>query len=450
MHADPETDPHHHSVARFFVENRHVSLVLLGGVIALGIWAYAAMPKRKDPDIPVRQVAVVTPWPGQSAERVEQLVTRKIEERVAQNIRVSEITSTTRAGLSVVYAEVDENARIDTGKEFDDIKVKLDALADLPEGAGPVQFIKEFGETSALMLAVASPPASGPQLQLLAQQIALAATPVPSSLDVVLCSSGAPDPSFVREAAGLLGDALVRQGVGTDLRLIDGPRFVIIRLSTNDEASASARVRRVWDELPQRADIHPDVWEPIVMTTGVPLVDLLTREAGPKYSYRDLDDFTDQIEKAIRIAPEASRVTRVGVIEEQIEARYSQNRLAALGIVPAGVRTILQSRNTTLPAGTVNAEGRELALEQTGEFRTLADIDTAVFTQTANGTPLYLRDIGSVHRGYQHPPRVVSYYTWRDQNGHWLRGRAITLSTEMKKGEQIDRFGTSVRSRVED
>src|SRR4030095_17234815 len=136
------------SVARFFVENRHISWVLLVGVIAWGIWAYAAMPKRKDPDIPVRQVAVVTPWPGQSAERVEQLVTRKIEERVAQNIRVAEITSTTRAGLSVVYAEVDEEARIDASKEFDDIKVKLDELTDLPEGAGPVQYIKEFGETS--------------------------------------------------------------------------------------------------------------------------------------------------------------------------------------------------------------------------------------------------------------------------------------------------------------
>src|SRR5262245_35805180 len=383
MHPDPETTPHRHSVARFFVENRHVSWVLLGGVIAWGIWAYAAMPKRKDPDIPVRQVAVVTPWPGQSAERVEQLVTRKIEERVAQNIRVSEITSTTRAGLSVVYAEVDENARIDTGKEFDDIKVKLDALTDLPEGAGPIQYIKEFGETSALMLTVASPPASGARLELLAKQIAAAAAPDPSSLNVVLCSSGSPDPSFVREAARLLGDALVRQGVGTNPRLIDGQSFVIIRLSTRGDAAASARaVRRVWEELPQRADIHPDVWDPIVITPGVSLVDLLAREAGPKYSYRELDDFTDRIEKAIRIAPEASRVTRVGVIEEQIEARYSQNRLAALGIVPAAIRGIMQSRNTTLPAGTVNAEGRELPLEQTGEFRTLADIDTTVFSQT--------------------------------------------------------------------
>jgi hypothetical protein len=175
MPPDSESRPHHRSVARFFVENRHVSWVLLVGVIAWGIWAYAAMPKRKDPDIPVRQVAVVTPWPGQSAERVEQLVTRKIEERVAQNIRVSETTSTTRQGLSVVYAEVDENARIETGKEFDDIKVKLDALTDLPEGAGPIQYINEFGETSALMLTVASPPASDAQLQLLAKQVAAAA-----------------------------------------------------------------------------------------------------------------------------------------------------------------------------------------------------------------------------------------------------------------------------------
>jgi multidrug efflux pump len=451
MHPDLETTPPRQSVARFCVENRHVSWVLLVGVIAWGIWAYTAMAKRKDPDIPVRQIAVVTPWPGQSAERVEQLVTRKVEERVAQNIRVSEITSTTRAGLSVVYAEVDENARLDTGKEFDDIKVKLDALTDLPEGAGPIQFIKEFGETSALMLTVASPPASGPRLQLLATQIAAAAVPEPATLDVVLCSSGSPDPSFVREAARLLGDALVRQRAGTDVQTIDGNSFVVIRLSTGQDVSAFARsVRRAWDELPQRADIHPDVWDPIVMTPGVSLIDVLQRQAGPKYSYRELDDFTDRIEKAIKIAPEASRVTRVGVIEEQIEARYSQNRLASFGIIPDAIRGVLQSRNTTLPAGTVNAEGRELALEQSNEFRTLADIDRTVFTQAANGTPVYLRDIGSVHRGYQHPVRFVSFYTWRDKSGRWQRGRAITLSTEMKKGEQIDRFGTAVRARVDE
>jgi multidrug efflux pump subunit AcrB len=450
--SDIDPASHRHSVARFFVENRHVSWVLFIGVLAWGLWAYAAMPKRKDPDIPVRQVAVVTSWPGQSAERVEQLVTRKVEERVAQNTRISEITSLSRSGLSVVYAEVDEMAAIDSSKEFDDIKIKLDGLTDLPEGAGPIQYIKDFGETSALMLTVASPPASDVQLQILATQIGASVTPGATSTDVVVCSASTLDPAFVREAADLLAHALQRQlpGIGDrDLQTVGGGNFVLIRLHAQPDATRWARtVQRVWEELPQRADIHPDVWDPIVLTPGAPLVDALRRGAGPRYSYRELDDFTDRIEKAIRIAPEASRVTRVGVIEEQVEARYSQHRLAALGIVPGTLSGILQSRNTTLPAGTLDAGGRDLALEQTGEFRTLSDIDTAVFTLAANGTPLYLRDLGSVHRGYQHPARFLSYYTWRDEQGRWQRGRAITISTEMKKGEQIDRFDAAVGARI--
>jgi multidrug efflux pump subunit AcrB len=189
------------NTARYFVEHRHVSWVLFAGVLAWGVWAYQAMPKRKDPDIVIRQVAVVTPWPGQSAERVEQLVTRKIEEKIAQNIRVSEIKSTSRAGFSVVYAEVDERV-VDTAKEFDDIKIKLDSLTDLPEGAGPMQYIKEFGETSALMLTVASPPAQGAPLDLMAKAVEEKIDPM--SVNIVLCGSGALDHSFLREAAELL------------------------------------------------------------------------------------------------------------------------------------------------------------------------------------------------------------------------------------------------------
>src|SRR5438309_5939453 len=135
------------NVARYFVEHRHISWVLFVGVLAWGVGAYQSMPKRKDPDIPVRQVAVATPWPGQSAERVEQLVTRKIEEKLAQNIKVSEIKSRSRAGLSVVYAEVNDRVT-DTAKEFDAIKSKLNSLTDLPQGAEPVRYIKLLLNTS--------------------------------------------------------------------------------------------------------------------------------------------------------------------------------------------------------------------------------------------------------------------------------------------------------------
>src|ERR1044071_430425 len=297
------------NVARYFVEHRHISWVLFVGVLVWGVGAYQAMPKRKDPDIPVRQVAVVTPWPGQSAERVEQLVTRKIEEKIAQNIRVSEIKSRSRAGLSVVYAEVDDRVP-DTAKEFDDLKIKLDSLTDLPQGAGPIQYIKEFGETAALMLTVASPPADGAQLELLARAVEQKLDP--RSVNVALCGTGALDHSFLREAAELISRQ-IRAQLQVTPTLADGNGFVLI---TGIPASAELprTIARLWDGLPQRADLHPDVWDPIVIAPGAPVRDALRENAGAKYSYRELDDFTERIERAVRGAPEVSRVTRVGQI----------------------------------------------------------------------------------------------------------------------------------------
>src|SRR5215813_11516097 len=450
MASDVETPSGHHNVSRFFVENRQISWVLFVAVLAWGVWAYRAMPQRKDPDIPVRQVAVVTPWAGQSAERVEQLVTRKVEEKLAQNIRLSEVKSISRAGLSVVYAEVDEKVT-DTAKEFDDFKVKLDAINDLPEGAGPIQYIKEFGETSALMLTVVSPPASDVQIQLLDSEISKAISPRPSEADVMVCSSSGVDPSFLRQAAELLRAQIETHALGNDLHITEGQSFVTIQMSTTQSADdLPRRIQQLWERMPQRADVHPDVWDPVVVAPGARVDEALRLHAGPKYSYRELDDFTDRIEKAIKVAPEVSRVTRVGLLEEEIEIQASQTRLAAFGVPPPALPGILANRNTTFPAGTLSAGGRDLELQQTGEFRTLEDIDNVVLTQADNGTPLYLRNLAVARRGYQHPARFLSYYTWRDQGGSWHRGRAITIATEMKKGEQIDRFGTSVQARLAD
>ena len=93
------------------------------------------------------------------AEKIEQLVTRRIEEKIAENVRVEKIESNTRTGITAVYITLVEGTR-DTGKEFDDIKLKLDTITDLPDGAGPIDFVKDFGDTAALMLTVASPKAS--------------------------------------------------------------------------------------------------------------------------------------------------------------------------------------------------------------------------------------------------------------------------------------------------
>ena len=157
MHAnDEETIAKTRNTARFFTEQRHISWVLLIGVVLWGIYGYLKMPKRKDPEVPVRVAVALTPWPGASAEKVEDLVSRKLEAKIAENAKVKKIESISRTGLSVVYVELVEGLK-DTSRELDDIRLKLDdAGRTLPDGWGLGYY--PGGEPSATVLKEPAPP----------------------------------------------------------------------------------------------------------------------------------------------------------------------------------------------------------------------------------------------------------------------------------------------------
>ena len=150
------------NIARFFVNNRQIAWVALLATLAWGVFGYMNMPKRKDPDIPVRIALAITPWPGISADKVEQLVTRKVEQAITGNSKVDRVESTTQDNISVVQVRLLDNIK-NTQQEFQDIGQRLNQITDLPDGAGPITWISDFGDTAALMLTVASPTVPGPR-----------------------------------------------------------------------------------------------------------------------------------------------------------------------------------------------------------------------------------------------------------------------------------------------
>src|SRR5262245_3112308 len=97
------------NVARYFVETRHVAWVLFVVTLILGVYSYLKMPKRKDPFIKVRSAVAVCVWPGAPSDKVEDLVTRRIEEKAAQNTEVETIESTSRSGVSLVTITLRED-----------------------------------------------------------------------------------------------------------------------------------------------------------------------------------------------------------------------------------------------------------------------------------------------------------------------------------------------------
>jgi multidrug efflux pump subunit AcrB len=437
-----------HNTARFFVETRQVAWVLLILTCLWGMYGYMSMPQRKDPEVQVRTAVALVPWPGSSAEKVEQLVTRKVEEQMAANAKVTKIESISRTGLAVIYVELDENLK-ETGKEFDDIKLRLDGIRDLPGGAGPINFIKDFGDTAALMLTVASPKVDDADIALRAQAIKTAieqerANVQGSRFTLVLNTPVAIQPHLLRTPSEMFLGYVKEKNFATDMRVIQGDRFIgFDGASDKNEQEVLGFVQQFIGERLQSAEFHPDAWPPMVVRDSLEVEAKLKAVAGEKYSYRQLDEYTDLIEKTLKSIPQVSKVSRSGLLNENVFLLYSQERLASYNIQPGTLEDAMRGRNISTSGGQVNVEGKNVTLEPGGEFKSEEEIGN-VQVRASNGTMVYVRDLVDVVRGYESPARFQNFFNWRDSNHNWQRSRAITLSVQMRSGEQIAEFGKQV------
>jgi multidrug efflux pump subunit AcrB len=177
----------------------------------------------------------------------------------------------------------------------------------------------------------------------------------------------------------------------------------------------------------------------------------LAAAAGEKYSYREMDDFTDLMEKALLGTerktdgpPLVAKVIRTGILGEKIYLFYSQDRLADYGLKPESLQNILSARNISMAGGQMDLSAKSVAISPTGEFQSEHEIGDVTIGATPYGAPLYLRDVVDIMRGYENPPSYLEYHRHKDAQGHWQRTRAITLSLQMGAGQQIDHFAKAV------
>jgi multidrug efflux pump subunit AcrB len=226
------------------------------------------------------------------------------------------------------------------------------------------------------------------------------------------------------------------------------PGFVASTVSSdaNDEALL-ADTRQFINERLQASDFHPDSWPPVVIRDPQQARERLALVAGDKYSYRQMDDFTDIIEKGLKNVPQATKVSRAGILSERIFLLYSQERIASYGLKPGDLPDILQARNITPAGGQLEAVGKNFSIDPSGEFKSEKEIGDVAIARTKLGAPVYLRDVVDVERGYDSPPRYLNFYDWRDANGKLQRSRAITVAVQMRPGGYIGQLArTSIQS----
>lgn len=446
-----------HNISRFFVENKQFAWVLLIGTCLWGIFSYVSMPQRKDPEIPVRKAVAITPWFGASADKVEQLVTKKVEETIGKNASIKKIESISKDNLSVVFCEVDDNVN-DTKLQLDDIALNLSSMRDLPQNAGPVTFIRDFGDTAALMLTVASPKVGDVEISLRSRQVekalrqarsASASTANGSPVSIVVCIPQSEPVSLLHDAVDEFIKYAKNTGVLRSARRFEGSGFIgVDGISSYTDKQISNSIQNFINNKLQVSEINPDAWQPAVIRDPAKTEVALKAVAGDKYSYRQMDDMTDYIERSLKAVDIVSKVTRSGLLNEQINLLYSQERLASYGIQPSKLPDVLNARNISLQGGTLDANGKTIAIDPSGEFKAEKDIG-GVLVPVQDGAPVYLRDIVDINRSYENP-RYLNYLISKDRNGHWQRNRGITLAIQMKDGKQIGTFGEHVDDKLKE
>ncbi len=303
------------NITRFAIEKNRITGVVLAVILVAGTLAYSTMPRSEDPGFIIRTAVVKTYFPGASPERVELLVTDKLEKKIQEIPELDFVSSTSKVGVSIIYVNIKEEYR-NMRPLWDKLRRKVeDAAPDLPD-------------------------------------------------DLI------------------------------------GP-FV------NDEFG--------------------DVFGTIITITG------------EGFSYREIEDFADEVREELLLLPDVAKVEIFGAQEEQIFVEYDNATLAEFGLSPVQLQQGLAQRNIILPGGDVTTEYEEIVLEPTGNFESLEDLRRTVVNLPNSRQVIRIEDLVDIYRGYADPPETLMRSSGLP---------ALGLAVSMRDGGNILDLGKQIRETI--
>ncbi|WP_157018695.1 efflux RND transporter permease subunit [Mesorhizobium xinjiangense] len=123
-------------------------------LMVLGVRNYFTLPAQEDPKITIREAVITTRYPGLSPERTELLITKTLEEAIRQIPEIKEIRSSTRAGVSIIHAVVQQRY-FELDQIWDDLREKVEeASSRLPEGTQTPIINDDFGDVAVVTAAL--------------------------------------------------------------------------------------------------------------------------------------------------------------------------------------------------------------------------------------------------------------------------------------------------------
>ena len=136
------------------IEKNRVTTAMLVVALLGGLTAFNELPRAEDPGFIIRTAQVITHFPGASPERVENLVTDRLEQAIREIPELDSVESTSKTGISIIIVNIKEKYR-EMRPIWDSLRRKIEREApNLPAGALEPTVNDEFGDVFGIVLSL--------------------------------------------------------------------------------------------------------------------------------------------------------------------------------------------------------------------------------------------------------------------------------------------------------
>ena len=446
-------------LAQFCVEHREVTWLALIAVLVWGGISYTKLGQQEDPTIPQRTAMLVTQFPGATASKVEELVSKPIERKISELKSIEEIKTTSRPGISTMTIKQLPASTATIDQEWDKVRAKIQEV-QLPEGARTPWLNTDFGNTITLLFGLVSPPITDAECvaraNVLRDRLAELRHGAPSTNHAAVAAFlPSMDANSMEVLRGRFQTAVHAAGLAKEVRTTQGHSFILADLETSAcradlEHFLATFIRTFFGT--DRELWHPDFTQPILLMGDEDPLPQIRATPPPRYSYRTLELLARDFEDELKQVESVGKVTKVAIVQETVYLLFSDANLAGYGLTPEMVMSSISARNAVIPGGTMRTEGRNFPVQLSGEYKTERDMLGTVVGMGRGGAPVYLRDVFDVRRMYESPiPFKVDVVgqTGKGKDTSLDTRRAVMVAVEMRDGKIIRHFNDDVMKVVE-
>ena len=160
---------------------------------------------------------------------------------------------------------------------------------------------------------------------------------------------------------------------------------------------------------------------------------LITLESDDK-TYRELEDYLEELENRLRRVESVSNLRRYGLQKEQISVYLDKDKLATYGISLPTLSATLFGQGFTTLSGVVDNDTYRFPIHISDTYPDERSVAEQIVYSDITGHVIRLKDVARIVREYPSPDSYIK------NNGK----KCILLSMEMQKGNNIVQYGKEV------